>query len=35
MWFTPDETASRKTATAVFGSLGGPNIPGPDSRIAP
>src|SRR4029077_14616581 len=35
MWFTPDATASRRTAIAVSGSLGGPQTPGPASRIAP
>src|ERR1700724_3518556 len=35
MWFTPDATASRRTATAASGSLGGPHTPGPASCIAP
>src|SRR6266436_10417829 len=35
MWFTPAATASRRTAIAASGSLGGPHTPGPASCIAP
>src|SRR5580765_4064308 len=35
MWFTPDATASRRTASAAARSFGGPNTPGPESCIAP
>src|SRR5438445_4852276 len=35
MWFTPDSTASRKTAMAPSTSWGGPKTPGPASCIAP
>src|SRR2546430_16000583 len=35
MWYTPDSTASRKTAMAPSTSRGGPKTPGPASCIAP
>src|ERR1700687_5587386 len=35
MKFTPNSMARRRTAIAVAGSLGGPQIPSPVRRIAP